>query len=181
MNICGSNLRWLTRLRFVANGRRVSRKYITGLLDSALRTGNRSSGNGARLFSDQLRVAGWPGDAPVDSETWQAIDAWNELLGAFAGSGTVHSDSFDRATALSWLQALARQRLFQTEGATDGVQVMGVLEAAGLEFDHLWVCGMARELWPAVAHPSVFVPLELQRRLSMPDSTQHSPLIMLHV
>ena len=146
-------------------------QIITGLLDSALRTGNRSMLEWGTIFSDQLRAAGWPGDAPVDTVTWQALEAWNELLGAFARSGTVHSDGFDRAAALSWLQELAGQRIFQTEGATDGVQVMGVLEAAGLEFDHLWVCGMARELWPSVGHPSVFVPLELQRRLSMPDST----------
>jgi probable DNA repair protein len=53
---------------------------------------------------------------------------------------------------------------------------MGALEAAGLEFEQLWVCGMARELWPAVSRASAFVPLDLQRRLCMPDSTATSTL-----
>ncbi|MBT8423179.1 MAG: PD-(D/E)XK nuclease family protein, partial [Gammaproteobacteria bacterium] len=49
--------------------------------------------------------------------------------------------------------------------------VMGVLEAAGHEFEHLWVCGMAREIWPGQSRPDPFIPLELQRRLGMPDSS----------
>ena len=146
-------------------------KTVTALLDSAPHAGNRSMLEWGTIFSAQLRAAGWPGDAPVDSEIWQALKSWNELLGAFARSGKIYSEGVDRAAALAWLEELASQHLFQTEGVADGVQVMGVLEATGLEFDHLWVCGMARELWPAVAHPSVFVPLDLQRRLAMPNST----------
>jgi len=155
-----------------------SRKYapvfattVAALIDSAALKGKRSMLEWGTVFSGQLRAAGWPGDAPVDTETWQALKAWNELLASFGRSGMVNTDGIDRTTALSWLQELAGQRIYQTEGAADGVQVMGALEAAGLEFDHLWVCGMARELWPAAAHPNVFIPLELQRRLCMPDST----------
>lgn len=155
-----------------------SRKYapvfattVAALIDAAALTGKRSMLEWGTVFSAQLRAAGWPGGAPVDTETWQALKAWNDLLASFGRSDMVNKDGIDRETALAWLQELAAQRIYQAEGAADGVQVMGVLEAAGLEFDHLWVCGMARELWPVAAHPNVFVPLELQRRLRMPDST----------
>lgn len=146
------------------------------LLEGAAQGGQRTLRGWAQLFSEQLQLAGWPGDASVDSETWQAINSWNDLLAAFAASSSVQPRGIDRTTALDWLIALARQRLFQPEGAADGVQVLGVLEAAGLEFDALWVCGMARELWPAPSRPSVFVPLDLQRRIGMPDSTPNRTL-----
>ena len=39
------------------------------------------------------------------------------------------------------------------------------LEAAGHEYDALWICGLARELWPAPAKPDPFIPLALQQEL----------------
>jgi probable DNA repair protein len=54
---------------------------------------------------------------------------------------------------------------------------MGRLEAAGHQFDHLWVTGMAAEDWPAAHHPDPLIPYELQRRCNMPGS---NPDILLH-
>ncbi len=149
---------------------------LEALLEPAAHEGRQSVREWATLFSTWLRSAGWPGDARVDSETWQALKSWNELLAAFARSATVQGEAIDRGAALTWLTELAQQRLFQPEGVADSVQVMGALQAAGLAFDHLWVCGMARELWPAVGRASAFVPLDLQRRLGMPDSTATNTL-----
>ena len=124
----------------------------------------------ALKFADFLQAVGWPDASAPDSETWQTLKAWNELLRAFAASGDV-AGPLSRGEAVALLGQLAQQRLFQPEGVDSGVQVMGVLEAAGHRFDKLWVCGMARELWPPASRPDPFIPLQLQRRLRMPDSS----------
>ena len=48
------------------------------------------------------------------------------------------------------------------------IQVLGVLESAGLEFDALWVSGLTDDVWPMHARPNPFIPPALQRRRGFP-------------
>ncbi len=50
--------------------------------------------------------------------------------------------------------ATGRQCRFQVEDEGAPVQVMGMLEAAGLRFDHLWIMGLHDEALPAPANPT---------------------------
>ncbi|MGL4565951.1 MAG: PD-(D/E)XK nuclease family protein, partial [Halioglobus sp.] len=59
----------------------------------------------------------------------------------------------------------------QPATADCNVQVLGPLEAAGLGFDQLWLCGMQADRWPAAARPNPFIPQLLQRRLNMPHAS----------
>lgn len=129
----------------------------------------------AQWFADLPQCLGWPGDAPLDSAAFQATQAWNRLLGDFAAHSAVLGE-LPLAAACGVLRNLAQQTVFQPEGTATGLQVMGVLEAAGHEFDHLWVAGMARELWPAPQRPNPFIPVRLQRRLGMPDASAAAAL-----
>ena len=43
------------------------------------------------------------------------------------------------------------------------IQILGPLESAQLEFDHLWVLGLTDEAWPRVPRPNPLLPIELQR------------------
>jgi probable DNA repair protein len=62
------------------------------------------------------------------------------------------------------LSQLCRQRLFQPETrGRPAIQVLGMLESAGLEFDALWVMGMNDDLWPPPPRPSPLLPAELLR------------------
>lgn len=137
----------------------------------------RSARDWARIFTDLLQNTGWPGERAMDSRTYQAVEAWNELLADFAASAGVLG-SIGVRQALALLQQLAAQRLFQPEGREGGVQIVGVLEAAGHEFDALWLSGMASELWPPVVRPSPYLPLPLQRRLGLPDSSPGQALAL---
>jgi len=130
--------------------------------------GLRPAADWAHWLTDLLKATGWPGDGALDSESWQTMQAWNKLLAAFAVAGE-QREPISHQDAVSILSQLAHDQLYQAEGPPHGVQVMGVLEAAGHQFDQLWVCGMARELWPAAAKPNPFIPLSLQRRMGMPD------------
>jgi probable DNA repair protein len=122
-----------------------------------------------------LDAVGWPGDRTLESREYQTIEKWNGLLTSFA--------SLDVATPpLSFGQALARLREmadaspFQIENEGAPVQIMGLLEASGLRFDHLWVAGLHDEALPAPAHPNPFLPLSLQREHSVPHSSPEREL-----
>jgi probable DNA repair protein len=69
---------------------------------------------------------------------------------------------------LAELKRLATAKLFKPENAGAPVQVMGLLEATGSVFDHLWVCGLSDDVWPPRGHASPFLPLVLQRSANVP-------------
>lgn len=129
--------------------------------------GRHKPGVWARDFSSLLEACRWPGDRVLDSRSFQVFSAWEELLSGMAGLDPV-SGTMERSEALALLKRLAAGKIFQAEGSEGPVQVMGYLEAAGLEFDHLWVLGMHEEAFPPPPEPNPFLPLALQRRCGMP-------------
>ena len=75
------------------------------------------------------------------------------------------------AVRYSCCAAAAAGRCRSRPPRTSNVQVLGPLEAAGLGFDQLWLCGMQADRWPAPARPNPFIPQPLQRRLQMPHAS----------
>jgi probable DNA repair protein len=124
----------------------------------------------ARTFSRMLHALGWPGDRPPSSEEHQTVEAWNQALSSFA-TLDVTLPEMRYEQALRDLRRLAEETTFQPEDEGAPVQIMGVEEAAGLEFDHLWVTGIDDGRFPQEPHPSPFLPLALQRELGMPHAT----------
>jgi probable DNA repair protein len=125
----------------------------------------------ALSFSQLMQQAGWPGEGPISSRVYQMLMAWHEkLLPALAGLDLVCGE-IDRATALSLLHRIGQDTEFQLEAPTGQVQILGLLEAAGLEFDHLWVMGVNEDLLPAVINPNPFIPVALQVKLQMPRAS----------
>ena len=58
------------------------------------------------------------------------------------------------------------------------VQVLGILESDGLEFDHLWVSGLTDEAWPLAARPNPFLPVALQKKAGIPEASADSALAL---
>ncbi|MBA3504423.1 MAG: PD-(D/E)XK nuclease family protein [Betaproteobacteria bacterium] len=118
-----------------------------------------------------LGAVGWPGDRGVlDSAEHQAINAWEELLEAFAGIAAV--EPLMRADdALTVLRSLAATQVFQPQSPTTPIQILGVLEAAGMPFDALWVVGLSADRWPAAPEPNPLLPLTWLRERAAPRAT----------
>lgn len=114
-----------------------------------------------------LTALGWPGDRPLGSGEWQARDAFLRLLGAFAKLGPV-TRTLGRDGAVAALRAIASQTLFQPEAPPARIQILGMLEAAGLDFDALWIAGLAAEQWPPPATPTPLLPVAWQRERGVP-------------
>lgn len=121
-------------------------------------------------FEQWLKVAGWPGDCTLSSEEYQGIQAWKSLLGEFAALDWV-TRPISLNTALNQLKRMAASTIFQPESLAAPVQVLGLLETSGLQFDHIWITGLHDGVWPASPRPNPFIPLPLQRKIGTPHSS----------
>jgi exodeoxyribonuclease-5 len=120
-------------------------------------------GDWATTFRRALKAAGWPGDRELSSHEYQARRAFGEVLDSFGRLDTLLGP-LSLNEAVRRLAQLCRQRIFQPETrGRPAIQVLGVLESAGLDFDALWVMGMNDDLWPPPPHPNPLLPAELLR------------------
>ncbi len=122
-----------------------------------------------------LAACGWPGGSTLDSAEHQARVKWDALLAEFARLGAV-TPRLRRGDALRSLRAMAQERVFQPEGTDAPIQLLGVLEGSGLEFDALWVAGLSADRWPAAPAPNPLLPLAWQRERKVPRSSAESEL-----
>jgi ATP-dependent helicase/nuclease subunit B len=131
----------------------------------------------ARHFSTLLEAAGFPGERGLDSEEFQARAKLNEMLGELSRLERV-SARMNFGHALATLERLCRETLFQPQTPDAPIQVLGILESAGLEFDHLWVSGLTDEAWPLHARANPFIPVALQRKAGIPESSPEGSLAL---
>lgn len=124
----------------------------------------------AKTLSEALIVAGFPGERGLDSNEYQTLKKWHDVVAAFAALDRV-VPAMSYAEALSRLRRIAADTLFQPESPEVPIQILGVLEAAGLTFDGLWVMGLSDNNWPPAPRPNPFLPLALQRAAGLPHST----------
>ncbi|MBI2778642.1 MAG: PD-(D/E)XK nuclease family protein [Gammaproteobacteria bacterium] len=124
----------------------------------------------AATFPRLLVAMGWPGERPLDSHEYQTVMAWRELLADYARlDEVVARQSLNEA--LARLRKMAADTLFQPQGMDAPIQILGVMEAAGMHFDHLWVMGLHDEVWPTPPRPNPFLPLSLQRTQGLPHAS----------
>jgi probable DNA repair protein len=140
------------------------------VLTSRMRVPSRAS---PRSWADTWRAwldaAGWPHGRALGSAEFQARGAWDEVLAEFVRLGAV-SPQLARDDALAALRRATAGRLFQPESAGARIEILGMLEAGGLAFDALWVCGLTAEAWPAAAQPHPLLPIAWQRERGVPHS-----------
>lgn len=124
----------------------------------------------AALLWTLLADLGFPGTRGLDSVEYQCLQRWRALV---AELGTLDAvlGPLSFAAALARLRAAALDTLFQPESAEAPVQVLGVLEAAHLQFDHLWVADLSDTLWPSPADPNPLLPFALQRAWGLPQAS----------
>ncbi|MEW5862983.1 MAG: PD-(D/E)XK nuclease family protein [Pseudomonadota bacterium] len=143
----------------------------------AIRPRGASPHDWARHFSAVLEAAGFPGERTLDSVEYQVRGKWHEVLAELAGLASVRG-RLSAEEALARLRRLAAETAFQPESEDAPVQVLGLLEAAGQQFDALWVSGLTDEAWPLHARPNPFLPIALQKRAGIPESSAETSLAL---
>lgn len=129
----------------------------------------------AYIFNQALTTLGWPGERILNSEEYQVVDEWLKLLQELM-TLDMTSEPVSYHQALQVLIAMAAAKPFQTKTPAANVQILGVLEAAGLCFDQLWVSGLDDTNWPSQPKPNPFIPKQLQRELNMPHASSEREL-----
>jgi ATP-dependent helicase/nuclease subunit B len=130
-------------------------------------------------IGDLLEAFGWPGERTLASDEFQVIARWRELLSSFAAIDLA-VPAMSLAQAVDWLRRQCTEIRFQAEDEGAPVQVMGMLEASGLRFDHLWIMGLHDDALPAPANPNPFLPISLQRQRRLPHSSAERELEFAH-
>jgi len=131
----------------------------------------------AGRFSKMLTRLGFPAQT-LTSREYQAVKAWTGLLGAFSSLDCV-TGRLTRGEAAARLKKLANDTVHQSE--TPGsdrlcIQVMGLLEAAGQEFDRVWIMGCHEGAMPATPQPNPFIPISIQKKAGLPRSSPEKEL-----
>jgi probable DNA repair protein len=130
----------------------------------------------ARDIDNLLHSLGWPGGQSLDSREYQTVQAFNKCLQRLAGLDRVLTD-ISLHQAIARLEHIVNQTVFQPEGPEARIRVMGLLEAVGERFDHVWIMGLTDQVWPSVPEPNPFLPASLQRDLGLPRSSPEHELV----
>jgi probable DNA repair protein len=129
----------------------------------------RSAAAWPAYFMRLLDRLGWPGPEPLDSLEHQQVAQFYDALYMLAELEPLEG-AIDYGRALGALERICTDCVFQAQTPDAPIQVLGLLEAAGLQFDAMWICGMSASEWPAPPAPNPFIPLLLQRTAGMPHA-----------
>lgn len=122
------------------------------------------------IISELLSSIGWPGSRTVDSIEYQQLMQWQQALDQLASLELVSAAlGFNEVVAL--LRGIVSRQIFQPQTSDSALQVLGTLEAAGLQFSHIWLQSITDQQWPAAPAPNPLLPLNLQREKHMPHAT----------
>ncbi len=186
----------LRDIRGMASGRGESLRAFTSRIDLWIEDLDKAKTSAlpsawAERFSSLLAkigfFGGWsaransPAKTGLTSREYQCLESWKGLLAEFAGLGDILG-AISRRAATSWLRAMAAEKIFQVESVVAdsvgdvSVEVLGMLEASGQDFDYIWLMGAYDGVLPGPASPNPFIPIELQRRFGMPRATPEKML-----
>lgn len=127
------------------------------------------------LFNKILSAVGWPGNRKLDSVEYQQASQWQQAMKSLAAQQLVVGPLY-LEDAIYQLRSILTQIIFQPQSSDSSLQVLGTLEAAGLQFTHLWLMSMSDKQWPSAPSPNPLLPYALQRELAMPHATAEREL-----
>lgn len=136
---------------------------------------DKTLGQWCALFSEILKMMGWPGERSLNSEEYQTVETWLQLLNNIHMLDLV-AKPMSIANAWHLLNKISNKQPFQAQTPETPIQILGLLEAASIPFDHVWVAGMDDISWPPKPSPNPFIPKQLQREFQLPHANTEREL-----
>jgi len=137
---------------------------------SKIKTGTQKNFSGwAQFFKQFLGDMAWPGSRSLNSIEYQQCQQWDSTLEQFCTLDNLGIE-VRLATALKHLQLLTQDSVFHPKTADAPLQILGLLEGSGLQFDQLWIVGMHSQNFPASVSINPLLPADFQRKHEMPHS-----------
>ncbi|QMT61028.1 PD-(D/E)XK nuclease family protein [Legionella sp. PC997] len=131
------------------------------------------------LFQKRLNTLGFPGEYTLSSENYQCLNRFIAVFDELRQFALLKS-SFTQSEALEAVRHLTDNTIFQAQKTNAPIQISGLLEASGCEFDSLWIMGLTDQCLPQKVQLSAFIPPPLQRQLCMPHSLPARELQFAH-
>ncbi|HLJ79564.1 MAG TPA: PD-(D/E)XK nuclease family protein, partial [Acidobacteriaceae bacterium] len=131
------------------------------------------------LAQHVLGKAAWPGDRPLSSFEFQAVQRWERLLDEVAALDFDDSQ-YAYADFLKMLETYASEAVFAAESHDPQVQFTGPLESSGQQFDAIWFMGADDVAWPQRGHLHPLLPPSVQRQFGMPSVTPDDDWNLAH-
>ncbi|MDF1757401.1 MAG: PD-(D/E)XK nuclease family protein [Legionellaceae bacterium] len=126
-------------------------------------------------FKERLTSLGFPGEDSLSSPSYQSLQRLISLLDEFAELAVIN-DNMNAEEAITALNNLAVENIFQLQQPPTPITVLGLLEASGCTFDSIWMCNLNDKCLPSKTNFSSFIPIDLQRELSMPHASTEREL-----
>ena len=121
------------------------------------------------FFERSLSDLGWPGQHKLDTFEYQQREHWQRLLEQFCRLDNLGIE-VGLTTARKHLVQMAQDAVFHPQTGDAPLQILGLLEGAGLKFDQLWIVGMHSQNFPAAVNINPLLPVDFQRCQAMPHS-----------
>lgn len=130
----------------------------------------------SNYFHQVLNELGWPGDRKLTSEEYQQVQRFHDALAEYAELD-VRNNRYNHHDALIILNDFIKNILFEQETENSSIQVLGLLEAAGLSGDLLWIMHLDDKTLPNKAQSNPLIPIALQKKYNMPHSSSEQELV----
>lgn len=124
----------------------------------------------AEIVPQLLDLTGWPGESALSSAEFQVLRRWQQAVES-CGSLGFDGRRMQWPAFLQELQRTTEETLFAPESQDAPVLIAGPAESAGIAADAVWFLGAAEEAWPARGDLNPLLPVDVQRRASMPHSS----------
>ena len=118
----------------------------------------------AGQFQGELNLIGFAEGRPLDSTEYQVMERWHQLLENFGRCDAVLSAPVSRSKALSMIRDHA-QDIFREQNRGVPVEIMGVEEALGSEFDGIWILSLDNHTWPGPVKRDPLIPARYQAKI----------------
>jgi ATP-dependent helicase/nuclease subunit B len=113
--------------------------------------------------------SGWLQERTLSSEEYQVNERLQESLLSLNELDSF-LDTIDLSEFVREISTVLNGTTFQPQTETAPIQIMGTLEAAGMNFDAMWVCECESQQWPQPANANPMLPKSILRQHNMPGS-----------
>ena len=128
------------------------------------------------FISELLRHVNWPNLSELKSAQFQAVAQIHQSMTELAREQMADLQHMSFEAALELLTLHLHTQMFAPQRPASQVQVLGLLETTGLDYSHLWVCGMDANSFPQTASLNPFIPTALAQRHRLPRVTADQEL-----
>lgn len=119
---------------------------------------------------DLFEITGWPGYRPLNSTEHQLVQHFSAHLGTLVTLDTWLGE-ISYPAYLALLREETQRAPFQGKTTGEAIQILGLLEAADLPFDALWIMRLSETHFPPAARPNPLLPIALQQQHDMPHAS----------